>query len=113
MTVYIASDHAGFDMKAAIKAYLVEKGIDIEDVGPNNKTSVDYPDYGAALAGSMKGKESAVGIAICGSGIGISIAVNRYPWMRAALVTDMTGARLCREHNDANVLALGGLSVYR
>ena len=107
MTVYIASDHAGFDMKAAIKAYLVEKGIGIEDVGPNNKSSVDYPDYGAALAGSMKGKESAVGIAICGSGIGISIAVNRYPWMRAALVTDMTGARLCREHNDANVLALG------
>ena len=107
MTVYLASDHAGFDMKAAIKAYLIEKGTHIEDIGPDNKTSVDYPDYGAALAVSMKEDDSAFGIAICGSGIGISIAVNRYPWMRAALVSDMTGARLCREHNDANVLALG------
>lgn len=107
MTVYLASDHAGFDMKAAIKAHLVDKGTDIEDVGPDNKESVDYPDYGAALAGSMKENASAFGIAICGSGIGISIAVNRYPWMRAALISDMTGARLCREHNDANVLALG------
>ncbi len=107
MTVFLASDHAGFDMKATIKAYLVERGTDVEDVGPDNKTLVDYPDYGAALAGSMKENESAFGIAICGSGIGISIAVNRYPWMRAALVSDITAARLCREHNDANVLALG------
>ena len=107
MTVFLASDHAGFDMKATIKAYLVERGTDVEDVGPDNKTSVDYPDYGAVLAGSMKKDKSAFGIAICGSGIGISIAVNRYPWMRAALVSDITAARLCREHNDANVLALG------
>lgn len=107
MTVYLASDHAGFVMKSAIKTYLVEKGTVIEDIGPQNETAVDYPDYGAALAAAMKEDASAFGIAICGSGIGISIAVNRYPWMRAGLVGDMTAARLCREHNDANVLALG------
>jgi ribose 5-phosphate isomerase B len=107
MTVYLSSDHAGFDLKAALMAFLTEKGIDVTDVGPHDKTSVDYPDYGAALAAAMKEDDAASGIAICGSGIGISIAVNRYPWMRAALVSDMTAARLCREHNNANVLALG------
>ena len=107
MTVYLASDHAGFDLKAALVAFLTEKGFDVTDVGPHDKTSVDYPDYGAALAAAMKGDGTASGIAICGSGIGISIAVNRYPWIRAALVSDMTAARLCREHNNANVLALG------
>ena len=107
MTVYLASDHAGFDLKAALMAFLTEKGIDVTDVGPHDKTSVDYPDYGAALAAAMKEDDAASGIAICGSGIGISIAVNRYPWMRAALVSDVTAARLCREHNNANVLALG------
>ena len=107
MTVYLASDHAGFDLKAALVAFLTEKGFDVTDVGPHDKTSVDYPDYGAALAAAMKGDDAASGIVICGSGIGISIAVNRYPWIRAALVSDMTAARLCREHNNANVLALG------
>ena len=107
MTVYLASDHAGFDLKAALMAFLTEKGIDVTDVGPHDKTSVDYPDYGAALAAVMKEDHTASGIAICGSGIGISIAVNRYPWMRAALVSNVTAARLCREHNNANVLALG------
>jgi len=107
MTVYLASDHAGFDLKAALVAFLTEKGFDVTDVGPHDKTSVDYPDYGAALAAAMKADDTASGIAICGSGIGISIAVNRYPWIRAALVSDMTAARLCREHNNANVLALG------
>ena len=107
MTVYLVSDHAGFDLKAALMAFLTEKGIDVTDVGPHDKTSVDYPDYGAALAEAMKEDDTASGIAICGSGIGISIAVNRYPWMRAALVSDVTAARLCREHNNANVLALG------
>ena len=107
MTVYLASDHAGFDLKAALMAFLTEKGIDVTDVGPHDKTSVDYPDYGAALSAAMKEDDTASGIAICGSGIGISIAVNRYPWMRAALVSDVTAARLCREHNNANVLALG------
>ena len=107
MTVYLASDHAGFDLKAALMAFLTEKGIDVTDIGPHDKMSVDYPDYGAALAAAMKEDDTASGIAICGSGIGISIAVNRYPWMRAALVSDVTAARLCREHNNANVLALG------
>ena len=107
MTVYLASDHAGFDLKAALVAFLTEKGFDVTDVGPHDKTSVDCPDYGAALASAMKGDDKASGIAICGSGIGLSIAVNRYPWIRAALVSDMTAARLCREHNNANVLALG------
>ena len=79
----------------------------VEDLGPDAGMSVDYPDYGAKLARAMRGDAAARGIAVCGSGIGISMAVNRFSWCRAALVGDATAARLGREHNDANVLALG------
>ena len=105
--VYLSSDHAGIELRQAIAAHLLDSGMDIEDVGPAPGHSVDYPDYGARLAQAMKDDPQARGIAICGSGIGISIAVNRFDWMRAALVSEVTSARLCREHNDANVLALG------
>ena len=105
--VYLGSDHAGIELRRAIAAHLLDTSMDIEDVGPAPGHSVDYPDYGARLAQAMKDDPQARGIAICGSGIGISIAVNRFDWMRAALVSEVTSARLCREHNDANVLALG------
>ena len=105
--VYLSSDHAGIELRQAIAAHLMDSGMDIEDVGPAIGQSVDYPDYGARLAQAMKRDPQTRGIAICGSGIGISIALNRFDWIRAALVSEVTSARLCREHNDANVLAFG------
>jgi len=110
--IYLASDHGGVRLKAAIRAYLTsedapQKNMEIMDLGPDSDTSVDYPDYAGKLAAALENRPGARGILICGSGIGISIAANRYPWIRAALVQDETAARLCREHNNANVLALG------
>jgi ribose 5-phosphate isomerase B len=105
--VYLSSDHAGAELRRALAAHLEAGGFATEDLGPHGDESVDYPDYGAKLAKAMKDDPDARGIAVCGSGIGISIAVNRFSWVRAALVSDATAARLCREHNDANVLALG------
>ena len=107
LKIYLSSDHAGGELRRTIAAYLSDLGHMIEDLGPASDESVDYPDYGAKLARAMQDDPDARGVAICGSGIGISIAVNRFPWVRAALVGDATAARLCREHNDANVLALG------
>ena len=105
--IYLASDHGGLSLKAAIMAHLSEQGIAIEDLGSFETQSVDYPDYGAKCAMALKDSPQAGGIIICGSGIGISIAANRHPWVRAALVHDVTSAHLCREHNNANILALG------
>ena len=94
-------------MKAHIAEHLDPKGYEVRDLGVNGTESVDYPDYAASLAQVMLQDETARGILICGSGIGISIAANRFSHIRAALVSDVTSARLCRQHNDANVLALG------
>ena len=105
--IFLASDHAGCQLKAEIAAYLTLAGHEVTDLGTDGSASVDYPDFGYKLAAALKDRAKARGIVICGSGIGISIAVNRYSWIRAALVHDVTNARLCREHNDANVLALG------
>jgi len=105
--IYLASDHAGIELRHAVAAHLTLSGHKVLDLGADGSESVDYPDFGAKLAMALKGNPLARGIAICGSGIGISIAVNRFPWARAALVTDPVAAGLCRAHNDANVLALG------
>ena len=105
--VYLSSDHAGIKLRKTVASHLDAAGYVVEDLGPDAGMSVDYPDYGAKLAHAMRGDAAARGIAVCGSGIGISMAVNRFSWCRAALVGDATAARLCREHNDANVLALG------
>ena len=105
--LYLASDHGGLSLKAEIMAHLADAGIAVEDLGPFDAQSVDYPDYGAKCAMALKDEPDAAGIIICGSGIGISIAANRHPWVRAALVHDVTTAHLCREHNNANMLALG------
>lgn len=108
MTIALASDHAGVDLKDALVAWLKDEGHTVLDLGTNGHDSVDYPDYGARLARSVAAGEAERGIAVCGSGIGISIAVNRNPACRCALVNEPLSAALAREHNDANVLALGG-----
>ncbi len=103
--IVIASDHAGFDLKQAIIAHLGAGNV--LDLGANSADSVDYPDFGKAAAGAIERGEAEQGIIICGSGIGISIAANRNPAVRAALCVTPEMARLGRLHNDANVLALG------
>lgn len=108
MRIAVGSDHAGFDLKSEVAAALVARGHDVVDLGPGNGVdSVDYPDYGAAVGRAVTGGAADLGVAICGSGIGISIAANKIPGVRAALVHDATTARLAREHNHANVLCLG------
>ncbi|KQS03423.1 ribose 5-phosphate isomerase [Sphingomonas sp. Leaf357] len=107
MRIAIASDHAAFDLKAALAAWLREAGHDVADLGPHSADRVDYPDFGYALADAMASGSAERGIALCGSGVGISISVNRHPAVRCALVGEPLSAALAREHNDANVIALG------
>jgi ribose 5-phosphate isomerase B len=106
-TIAVASDHAGFDLKEILKRDLQQAGHDVLDLGTNSAASVDYPDYGAAMADAIASGRAAKGVLVCGTGIGISIAANRNPKVRAALAHDVTSARLSREHNDANVVAFG------
>jgi len=107
MRIAIASDHAALALKSALVEYLLSAGYDVSDLGPHDESSVDYPDYGYKLAAAIADGTAERGIALCGSGIGISIAVNRNPAARAALVSEPLSARLAREHNDANVIAMG------
>ena len=107
MKIAIASDHAAFDLKAMLAAWLAEQGHDVTDLGPYDDARVDYPDYGYALARTIADGGAEYGVALCGSGIGISIAVNREAACRCALVSEPLSAALAREHNDANVIALG------
>lgn len=106
-TVALAADHAGFELKNLLRDELKAGGYEVLDLGTNSADSVDYPDFGRRLAETVASGKAARGVVVCGTGIGISIAANRIPGCRAALVHDTTSARLCREHNDANVLALG------
>ena len=108
MRIAIASDHAAVALKANLVSWLAEVGHEVNDLGPAGIESVDYPDYGYKLAEEIAAGTAEFGIALCGSGIGISIAANRHPACRAALVSEPLSARLAREHNDANVLAMGG-----
>ncbi len=107
--IAIASDHAGFELKSAIVKQLADKGIPYEDLGTSSCTaSVDYNDFGVLVAEAVSKGTHEKGIIICGTGIGISISANKVPGIRAALCTDSYMAKMSREHNDANVLALGG-----
>lgn len=101
--LYIASDHAGYNLKNGLIGHFS----DIIDLGTNSLESVDYPDYGLSLAMSLKDKPDAKGIAICGSGIGMSIMVNRFKWIRGALINNIKSAELSRQHGDCNVIVFG------
>jgi ribose 5-phosphate isomerase B len=111
MQIAIASDHAALEMKAALAAYLRAGGHDVADLGPHDGASVDYPDYGYKLAEVVASGKAERGIALCGTGIGISIAVNRDPACRCALVSEPLSAKLARDHNDANVIAMGARMI--
>lgn len=107
--IAIAADHGGYDLKCQLIAHIKGCGMEVLDLGTDNgNVSVDYPDYAAKLVAALAAGKAERGILICGTGIGISIAANRHKDIRCALVHDATTASLCREHNDANVMALGG-----
>jgi ribose 5-phosphate isomerase B len=107
MRIAIASDHAAWELKAVLAEWLRDAGHSVEDLGTNGPDSVDYPDYGYRLAAAVAEGRAERGVALCGSGIGISISVNRNPACRCALVSEPLSAKLAREHNDANVIAMG------
>ena len=107
MRIAIASDHAAVDLKAELREYLISLGHEVADLGPDTADRVDYPDYGYKLAEVVAEGTAEYGVALCGSGIGISIAVNRHPALRCALVSEPLSAALAREHNNANALAIG------
>ena len=107
MRIAIASDHAAWELKAALAEWLRGEGHEVLDLGTDGPASVDYPDFGFALGKAIAENQAERGIALCGSGIGISIAVNRVPAARCALVSEPLSARLARQHNDANVIAMG------
>jgi ribose 5-phosphate isomerase B len=111
--VLIASDHAGFDGKEAIKRTLDELGVEYEDLGTNSPDSVDYPDYAERVAKGVAGGAAERGILVCGSGIGMEIAANKIPGVRAALAWNEETAELARRHNDANVVAVGDRTTPR
>ena len=106
--IALGSDHGGFDLKEAVKKHLEERGFEVKDFGTYDKNSCDYPDFGKAAAESVAKGECEKGIVICTTGIGISIVANKVKGIRCALCSEVTSARLTREHNDANMLALGG-----
>ncbi len=107
MRIALASDHAAIEMKTQLREWLIEQGHEVADLGTDSHDSVDYPDYGYKLAGVVADGSAERGIALCGSGIGISMSVNRNPLVRCALVSEPLSAALAREHNDANVIAIG------
>ena len=109
--IAIAADHGGFELKSALAETLIKDGYQTLDLGTDTLQSVDYPDYAFKLARVLIEGQAQRGVLVCGSGIGISIAANRFPEIRAALIHNKEGARLSREHNDANVIVFGGRMV--
>ena len=108
MRVALGSDHAGYDLKSLLSTTLAEWGHEVIDFGTDSATtSVDYPDFAAAVGRAVSARDADLGVVVCGSGIGVSIAANKVPGVRAATVHDVTSAHLAREHNHANVLCLG------
>ena len=105
--VCIASDHAGFKLKESIKDFLINKNISIIDLGPINETRVDYPDYAKKVSNRVKSKKSDVGILVCGSGTGMAISANKIKKIRAAVCYNSKSTRLSRQHNNANIIAIG------
>ena len=106
--IFLSSDHAGFELKEKVKSFLIDNNFDYEDLGCSSLEPVDYPDYAKLLSKKIKDENNSKGILFCGTGIGISMAANRFSHIRAALCTSVEMASKSRKHNDANVLALGG-----
>ena len=106
--IVLSSDHGGYNLKETVKKFLINKNFEVEDVGCNSLDPVDYPDFAKMLSDKLKNNKNAGGILFCGTGIGISMAANRFKHIRAALCTSVEMASKSRKHNDANVLALGG-----
>jgi ribose 5-phosphate isomerase B len=107
MRIAVGSDHAGFLLKQTLAAHLREQGHEVLDLGTHSEARVDYPDFGVAVGRAVAQGDSDMGLCVCGSGIGIAIAANKVPGVRAATVHDVTSAHLAREHNDANVVCIG------
>ena len=106
--IFLSSDHAGFELKERVKSFLIDNNFEYEDLGCSSLEPVDYPDFAKLLSKKIKDKNNSMGILFCGTGIGISMAANRFQHIRAALCTSVEMASKSRKHNDANVLALGG-----
>ena len=111
MKIVVGSDHAAYELKEAIKEKLIGEGHEVIDVGCDSPESVDYPKYGHAVGRTVASGEAERGIAVCGSGIGISIACNKVPDIRAALCTSVEMAEMCRRHNNANVVCMGARMI--
>ena len=111
MKIALAADHGGFEMKNQIAQYLISKNFDVVDLGTNSSDSVDYPDFAQKVVQKLSTKEADLGILVCGTGIGISIAANRHKGIRAALLYDDYVAQVAKEHNNANVLCFGGRTM--
>lgn len=111
MKIAIGCDHGGIDLKQDVIDYLESRGVEILDLGTNSKESVDYPEYGKAVGEAVASKKADLGVLICGTGIGISLAANKVPGVRAAVVSDTFSAKMARAHNNANVLAFGARVV--
>jgi ribose 5-phosphate isomerase B len=106
--IVLGSDHGGLELKEAIQAALAARGLDVNDYGTDNGESVDYPDFAEKVAGAVSRGAAELGILVCGTGIGMSIVANKFPGVRAALATDEFMAQMAKEHNNANILVLGG-----
>lgn len=106
--ILLGSDHGGLTLKESIKSLLLERGLEFEDCGTNTTDSVDYPDFGEKVARRVSQGDAEKGILFCGTGIGMSIIANKFPGVRAALATDLFTAQMAKEHNNANILVLGG-----
>ena len=104
----MGSDHAAFPLKEKIKLFLQEQGLEVQDVGTHGEESVDYSDFGIKVASAVSNREFQRGILLCGTGLGMSMVANRFPHVRAALCSDLFSVKMSREHNDANILVLGG-----
>jgi ribose 5-phosphate isomerase B len=108
MTIVVASDHAGYELKLKVAEHLKEKGIEVKDLGTYSEESVDYPIYGHKCGEALMAGEGDLGMVFCGTGIGISMAANKVKGVRCALVTSVEMAHMAKEHNNANILAMGG-----
>lgn len=109
--ILLGSDHAAFRLKEVIKKYMMESGLDIEDVGTHSENSVDYPDFAIKVASRISHGTYQQGILLCGTGLGMSMAANKFPHVRAALCNDLFSAMMSKRHNNANILVMGGRVV--